>query len=428
MIKINILLLSIILFLGSTAQSYSPTTNEYFTFSSGEKEVFKTIFQKVSANQVNAALKDYLKNYKAKIEGIKGFDNEYLVNEVVLSDINQNATSMAISITELEGNATLYIHYLTNGERVTASTTPSEFGGYTKFTKSLSDKAAFIAYEDLLNTEKSILSNKEKELKGLEKDEEKQHNDIGQATKSIKDSKTVIMNLDGSLKNQQALVAAKTQQVGDKTSEIASVSVKTLESNINDIDKENKDLIKDVEKSREEIAKINGESAVIQTVLITQKKAIEAEKVLLAATADKKTLKEVQSLEKEEAKMIGEMEELKGVIAIEEGALLNFQKKMDANKVRIADIQKQIVSHSEDALKDQLKILEKDLKDLESEEKKVTKDIEKENDSVTKQEENIRQAEGEITNFKNAQAAKKVEIEKMKSVLKTLETAQGVYK
>jgi hypothetical protein len=39
---INLLLLFLLLSLGVIAQSYSPISNEYFVFSSGEKEVFKT--------------------------------------------------------------------------------------------------------------------------------------------------------------------------------------------------------------------------------------------------------------------------------------------------------------------------------------------------------------------------------------------------
>ena len=425
---INLLLLFLLLSLGVVAQSYSPISNEYFVFSSGEKEVFKTSFTKVSAVQVNAAVKEYLKNYKTKIESVKGFDNEYVVNNVVLSDINQNTTNIAIKITELEGNATLYIHYLTDDKIVSKANTPNAFDGYTKFTQAIDDKATFIAYDALIEAQSNVVGDKQKELKGIEMNEEKQHDAIGKSNISIKDSQKAITSLQGSLKNQQSLVAIKTQQVGDKESDIASVNVKTLESNIKDVDKENRDLVKDVEKSRAEIAKINGEIAVAETELETQRKGIAAQKILLGVAADKKAAKEVLSMENEAAKMIGDIEEKKGEIANMNASIVNAQREMNSNKERVGAYQAEIASHSEDALKDQLKILEKDLKDGQSEEKKILKDIEKENDNVTRQEESIRQAEAEIVSIKNAQTAKKEEISTQEEALKSLQATQAKYK
>jgi len=426
--KIPLLILFSLLSIGAIAQSYNPITNENFTFSTGEKEVFKTSFNKVSAEEVSTAVKEYLKNYKARVEPVKGFDNEYVVSDVALSDINQSATTMNIKITELEGNATLYIHYLTNSKIVSKDNTPSEFDGYVKFTQALDNKATFIAYDAVVNLQSNVVEGKQNDLKGLEKDEEKQYDAIGKAIKSINDSKTSIISLEGSLKTTQALVAAKTQQVGDKQAEIAAVNIKTLESNIKDIEKENKIFVKDIEKSREDMAKINGENAVLDTELATNRSAIAAQKQLFAASADKKIMKEVQSLEKEAAKIMGEIEEKKGEIQNTEAAIITSQKQINGNNNRIFTIQKQITSHSEDALKDQLKILEKDLKDLDSEEKKNVKDIEKENDNITNQEEGIRQAEGEIASAKNAQAALKVEISSEQSQLKDLKSTQLKFK
>lgn len=426
--KIPLLILFSLISIGAIAQSYNPITNENFTFSTGEKEVFKTSFNKVSAEEVITAVKEYLKNYKARVEPVKGFDNEYVVSDVALSDINQSATTMNIKITELEGNATLYIHYLTNSKIVSKDNTPSEFDGYVKFTQALDNKATFIAYDAVVNLQSNVVEGKQNDLKGLEKDEEKQYDAIGKAIKSINDSKTSIISLEGSLKTTQALVAAKTQQVGDKQAEIAAVNIKTLESNIKDIEKENKIFVKDIEKSREDMAKINGENAVLDTELATNRSAIAAQKQLFAASADKKIMKEVQSLEKEAAKIMGEIEEKKGEIQNTEAAIITSQKQINGNNNRIFTIQKQITSHSEDALKDQLKILEKDLKDLDSEEKKNVKDIEKENDNITKQEEGIRQAEGEIASAKNAQAALKVEISSEQSQLKDLKSTQLKFK
>lgn len=426
--KINLLIALTFIFFGVNAQSYSPVTNEYFAFSTGEKEVFKTSFDQVNASEVEEALKDYLKNYKAKLTPVKGVDKEFTVEELNISDINQNVTTMAVKITELEGNATMYIHYLTNEKIVSVTNTPSEFEGYVKFTEALANKATFSAYNSLIDAQNTLLNDRQKELKGFEKDEENKHDDIGKAKKSIKDSQVAITKLEGDLKNQQALVTTKKQQVSDKEAEIAGVNVKTLETDIKDIEKENKSLVKDIEKLRGEIAEINGEIAIEEASLETQRKGIEAQKNLLSVTADKKTLKEVQSMEKEEAKMIGAIEEKKGEIANAEASIATHQKTIETNNGKIASIQAKISAHSEDALKDQLKVLEKELKSLESDEKNIVKDIEKENNNITKQEENIRQSEADIVALKESQAAKTAEISKAKDGLTLLTNAQAKFK
>ncbi len=44
------------------AQSYTPASEEVFLFSSGEKEVFKVVFDELTMNQAESAFKEYLKN------------------------------------------------------------------------------------------------------------------------------------------------------------------------------------------------------------------------------------------------------------------------------------------------------------------------------------------------------------------------------
>lgn len=428
MIKIKLLLASLLGFAGLYAQSYIPVTNEYFAFSTGEKEVFKTTFNQVSLAEAEGAFKDYLKNYKSKIEPVKGISNEYQIAEVLLSDINQAKTAMFVKFTELEGNASIYIHYLNNGKIVSKGNTPNEFDGYTKFTEAIADKSVFSAFESLIKTQSIKVKAKEKELNSIEKDEVKEHDAIGKAKKSIKDSKVMISTLEGQYKNQQSMLASKQKQVGDKQSEIASVDIKTLDGQINDLEKENKSFVKDLEKAREESAKISGEKAVLNVTLETQNKAIKAQKDLLAVTGDKKAMKEVQSMEKDAAILIGEIEEKKGEIAIEAAAARTAQEKIDAYNIQIVSIQKKIASHSENALKDQLKLLEKDLKDLENEADKIVKDTSKENDNVTKEEEGIRQSEAEIQRLKEAQSMKKSEISEATEVLNDLASEQAKFK
>lgn len=426
--KLHILLFSFISMAGLFAQTYQPITNESFVFSTGEKEVFKVAFDKVDSKQVNEAVKEYLKNYKAKIESVKGVDSEFFVEEVELSDINQTKTTIAFKITELEGNASLYAHFLSNGMVVSGASSPEQVAAYKMFTEALAKKSVFVAYEDLIAGKEEVLKTQEKELKGLEKDEEKQHDAIGKANQSIKDSKSTIGSLEAVLKGQQASLIAKNKEVNDKEVEIASVSVKSLEGDIKTIEKEISSIEKENVKSREGIAKINGEIAIEETNLSTLRQTITAQKNLLAVNSDKKTLKEVQTLEKEEAKQIGAIEALKGTNKNTEALIQSKLEEINTKNTKIAAIQKQIAAHNEDALKEQLKLLQKDAKEFENEVSKTQKEIEKENSSISKQEEAIRSANTEIAKLKDAQAAKTGEINTTKSEIKALGATQVTFK
>lgn len=425
--KLYILLAS--LFTGGLmAQSYTPVSKDYFAFSSGEKEVFKVVFDEVTMSEAESSFKDYLKNYKAKVESVKGASNEYEVNEVRLSDINQGTTNMVVKFTELEGDASMYIHYLFNEQIVSSANTPGEVAGYEKFTEAIADKAVHLAFDDLVKAQKNDIKDKEKELNALEKDEVKENEAIGKAKKSIKDSESALITLKGQLKNQQDLVAAKMQQVNEKEAEIASVDVKALEGQIKDLEKENKSLTKDIEKAREGIAKTTGEIAMENANVETLRKTIQAQKDLLGVTADKKTLKEIQSLEKDEAKLLGEIAKMKGEIANEEASIVSMEGEIKANTSQMAKIQGKITAHNVDALKDQLKLLEKDLKNLENDADKIAKDISKENENISKEEENIRKAEGEISRLKDEQLVKKEEIKAANQVLQELQKKQAAFK
>ena len=422
-------ILAVSLFTGVlSAQSYTPASEDVFLFSSGEKEVFKVVFDELTMNQAESAFKEYLKNYKAKVESVKGVSGEYLANDLLLSDVNQGSTNLIVKFTELEGDAGMYIHYLHDQQTVTSANTPDEVLAYKQFTERIADKAVFIAFEELIKAKKNLIKEKEKELNGLEKDELKANENIGKSRQSIKHSESTLTMLAGQLENQRNLLAAKTKQVNEKEVEIASVDVKALEAQIKEKEKENKSLVSDIEKAREEMAKITGDLAIENINLDNQRKSIQAQKDLLGTSDDKKMLKDIQSLEKEQAKLLTTIAEMEGTIANKDASILSMQGEMKANASQIAKIQGKITEHNEDALKEQLKLLEKDLKSFENDVDKTTKEISKENVNIANEEENIRQAEGEIVRLKDAQLNKKEEIKQANKALQDLESKQGEYK
>ena len=82
------------------------------------------------------------------------------------------------------------------------------------------------------------------------------------------------------------------------------------------------------------------------------------------------------------------------------------------NGEKIAELQTKISTHNEDALKEQLKLLQKDSKDAESAEKDIAKSIEKETSSIEKNKVGIKASELNIATLKTSQEAKKAEIAK----------------
>ncbi len=345
-----------------------------------------------------------------------------------MSDVNQGSTNLIVKFTELEGDAGMYIHYLHDQQTVSSATTPEEVLAYKQFTERIADKAVFIAFEELIKAKKNLIKDKEKELNGLEKDELKANENIGKSRQSIKHSESTLTMLAGQLENQRNLLAAKAKQVNEKEAEIASVDVKALEAQIKEKEKENKSLVSDIEKAREEMAKITGDLAIENINLDNQRKSIQAQKDLLGTSDDKKMLKDIQSLEKEQAKLLTTIAEMEGTIANKDASILSMQGEMKANASQIAKIQGKITEHNEDALKEQLKLLEKDLKSFENDVDKTTKEISKENVNIANEEENIRQAEGEIVRLKDAQLNKKEEIKQANKALQDLESKQGEYK
>lgn len=426
--KIFILSLVCTLGLQIMAQSFGKIEQTNFAYSTGDLPTLKVDFNKVSANNVTDALKDYLKNYKAKLSPEKGVDGEFYVEEFILTDIDQKPTKMRVKVTSLEGNATLHVNYNVGGSDITPIGTDKLYEQYVRFTTRIANKATFYSYNGLIDTEKAILKDRQRELTSLENEEKKAVESIAKCEQNITSSKSAISNAESALKRQQNVVSDAQTRVNDKEAEIAGMDVKTMEKSIKDIQSENDKTRKDIEKSQENIGSIKGEIAIERAETESMQKALEAKKAVLAITADKKDLKEVKSLESDLTKKAGEVEERNGEIASIESSIKIKEGAIDANLDRINDIRQKIASHNEEALKDQLKLLEKDLKSAESEQKKLEKEIEKEQNSIVKEETKIRDAKAAIEASKVAQATKSTEISAVKQGITTLEKTQGVYK
>ena len=106
---------------------------------------------------------------------------------------------------------------------------------------------------------------------------------------SIKNSKQLITQLNTSLSSQEVLVMKNNELIKAKETEIAAKSVKSLNSKISELQKDNKSHLKTISKHKNEIAEIKGEIAILNSSL----KGNETEKATLKSSEniDKKAEK-----------------------------------------------------------------------------------------------------------------------------------------
>lgn len=356
------------------AQSVSSITEQEFTFSSGKKEVVKVMFKDVNASNLETAIEDYFKkNYKAKVSGIKKTDKEFEVSDFKATDIQQKLTSAIFKVQELDGNGILYIHYKSDGYVVSSANTPDIFPSYKTMTQKIADVAVSYSYNDVIELRGKELATQEKELAAFIKTEDKESDAIDKSINEIKASETAIIGLDKDLASQKVIVAEKLKLVEDKKVEMSTVNVKSLEKNIKDVEADTKKANKEIESVNKEIASKTAEIAKLQSEITTLEASIEPANVRISENNDK-----------------------------------------------IVEVKKQIAEFNEDALKDQLKVLEKESKTAISEESKLAKSIDKEKASIEKNNGKIKDSKAEIVALKASQAAKQVEIDKTKDVLKEL--------
>jgi hypothetical protein len=372
------ILLSTVLFISATmlfAQTVNSISEQEFTFSSGQKEVVKIMFKDVNAANLEMAIVDYFKkNYKAKVSGIKKTEKEFIVSNFKATDIQQKMTSAVFKVQELDGNAIFYIHYKSDGYVVSSKNTPDIYPSYKSMTEKIGALAVAYSYNDVIELRKKDLALQENALSGFIKSENKQSDAIDKSTNEIKSSETAIKGLESDLAAQKVIVLEKVKLVEDKKVEMSTVNVKSLEKSIKEVESDSKKATKEIEGVIKDIASKNAEIAKLHSEIVTLDSSIEP-----------------------------------------------INTRISSNTSKIEDVNKQIAEFNEDALKDQLKMLEKDSKTAVSHESKFAKSIDKEKASIEKNNAKIKDAQTEIFTLKAAEASKQIEIDKTNDLLKALQ-------
>jgi chromosome segregation ATPase len=283
----------------------------------------------------------------------------------------------------------------------------------------IAKKACSITFESLIDKQNEAIKSLNKELESIQKDEDKHHKNIGKYERDINLSKDKIENNKINLSSQDLLINKNNELLKNKEREIASKNVKSMTSNIKELEKSNKSLNKSIEKHQQKIAEINGQIAMDQSAL----KGNEAEINTLKNTinVDKEGRKILKKLNKENLKYIGSIETYKVSITDEENKIKELEIQKLNHQTEINNIKNNISIHNEDALINQLKLIEKEAKTLLATKKDIEKDIEKEYRSINQNSENIRLSKKEIEILKEKQITMKESISKSEMEFKELE-------
>ena len=180
---------------------------------------------------------------------------------------------------------------------------------------------------------------------------------------------------------------------------------------------------KSIDKYKTNIAEIKGEIAILNSTL----KGNEAEKITLKSSdsVDKKARKRLKKLNKEGLKTLGEIEENKVLIVNQESNITELENDIKSNRTKIDLLESEIAEHNEDALKEQLSLLEKEAKSLNQEKRNFQKRLTKANEKINDNKEDIRLSKLKITNLKATQENQKSKIEE---ALKKLKLTQNSIK
>jgi hypothetical protein len=400
------------------AQNFTVSTSPDYHFSWGTAPVIISHFENVPKSHLKSSLKEVFGNYNTNITPTKDAEDEYEVSNFTL-ETNQKQSQAKIKLQEINGNTSMYTSFSNTESIISEEKTPNEINYYKDLVEIIAKKACSITFESLIDKQNEAIKSLNKELESIQKDEDKHHKNIGKYERDINLSKDKIENNKINLSSQDLLINKNNELLKNKEREIASKNVKSMTSNIKELEKSNKSLNKSIEKHQQKIAEINGQIAMDQSAL----KGNEAEINTLKNTinVDKEGRKILKKLNKENLKYIGSIETYKVSITDEENKIKELEIQKLNHQTEINNIKNNISIHNEDALINQLKLIEKEAKTLLATKKDIEKDIEKEYRSINQNSENIRLSKKEIEILKEKQITMKESISKSEMEFKELE-------
>ena len=408
-----------------SAQKFSEGIQIDYSFSEGSVPALQILFDKVSKNNVETATKEVFKKYDSKLIAVKDVDDEFHISDFTLKE-NQKLSKGKVKIIEKNGNATMYAFFKTNESTISEELTPNDISYYKNLVKTIAKKAVFKEYEILLKEQEKEFKNEKKKLTNFEKDEANEHKNIRKYKLSITNSEQEIEQLKIAISNKEIAISKNNELLKAKEGEIAGKSVKSIDTRISDIKKDNKSLHKSIGKHKENIAEIKGEIAILNSSL----KGNETEKVTLKSSEniDKKARKRLKALNKEGLKTIGEIEENKILVANEENNISNLETEIKTNNSNIELLQAELADHNEGALEEQLKLIEKEAKKLAQDQKGFQKSMKKANESINTNNEKIRVSEENIRSLKESQEKQKTNIKESLKKLNATKSTMKEYK
>lgn len=394
-------------------QNYSEGITKEYSFSNQVSPAITIHFNNVKLQNVKKAMEQEFKAYKSKISEVDGAKMEFNVVNFTLS--NNKLSKGKIKIDQFSENISLFASFKTTESIISDEQTPLEINLYKNLVKTIAKKAVYLEYKDIQKLQDRELNSQESVLKKLNKEIKNVQTSISKNKIAIRNSENEVEQLNRSLESTNETILKNKKAIQTKEAEIASKNTKSLQSEIENLEKENLSSSKLIDEHNIKIAQIEGKNAILNSSY--EGKNTEVKTLKLSDNIDKKVLKKIKSIEKEKLKIIGEIEENKILIKNEDNKINAIREEINGRKNKITLTQLELSEHNESALLEQLKLLQREEKKLKKKKKAELKGIKKENENNLQMKESIKNSEQNINSIKSAIEKQKSKIDDLKAKL-----------
>ncbi len=406
------LLLSLIIgfsILNASGQDISEVTESEFPFTVGKMHVYQVQVTNAKVKHFTDIISENLKLYKAKLKPVKGSDDEYYVEGILVPDVSHEPVSLVYKIQQLDGAARLMVNIKIGTDEVNSESPTEMHERALAYPERLAKKVSIQVLNEQVAGKRLAMADLVKEMDGLT--EEKTEIELG-----ILEAQNAITAAETGITNNEAAIVALDEQIGYKNTdmqqyqmELASVDVKGYETQIKEHEKMIESIRKTIEKLNGEMVKIKADMAGLENEQASIESEIKSKSELLAM--DPKLSKDINGLNKDLNKITSEIAGKNSELSLVESEIGTYQGQIETEQATIAEIKTKLNAHDEDHIEEQIKGVEKAIKDLEKQKEDIGKDSMKKQESIYGSKAKISEMEVNKASIESAIAAKQIEID-----------------
>lgn len=446
----NLLFISLLLFVSPI---FAQIKYDIKDIEQSVKKGFQVILPGSTVKDAEASIKDFLKVYKPKIDYADKTKAEWLASQAIIPTLNAAPVDIYFNVQPSGNDAVMYL-FFNLGNSYLAAGVPDKYAAAIVIVKQITAKIAYdktqVQIDSTINQQKIL----EKELSNLESNQKSIESSIEKNKKSIADNQNKIKENERAIERSKSDQSALMAQISAEKTALASMNPDALRDRIKTLDSEIKDLEKTNEKLNTDIADKKGKISTTQSLIATNKVTIEYNAKQLetlktqknqdaTSALDPKVVKERikilddqmrdiaknnEKLTADNVKSDGDIQRLNAEISTANGQIQNNQMNIQNKTREKTETQQKITNNS---LDDRMKKLE----DMQKSSDRLTKDQEKlakDNDDIKSEieklnQENLTKQTVDIGKSRSDQATKTKEIDQVKLDVQYLKNLQQSY-